>query len=89
MSTGPGEKSREPKKAPRLLKKQFGEVLVSLLVIGMSLSLWWIFSLIWRYGEYLAKEPSILILSLETAMLVVILAFGLYRRVALLRRLPA
>lgn len=45
-------------------------------IIGLSVSLLWHFSNIWRYGQYLIQEPNIVILSLETAGLLFILAFG-------------
>ena len=46
------------------------------LIIGLSAALLWHFSNIWRYGQYLVQEPNIAIRSLETAMLLFILAFG-------------
>jgi len=46
-------------------------------IIGLSASLLWHFSNIWRYGQHLIQEPNIVILSLETAGLLLILSFGL------------
>ena len=46
------------------------------LVIGLSASLLWHFSNIWRYGQHLVEEPNIAIRSLETGGLLFILAFG-------------
>ena len=45
-------------------------------IIGMSAALLWHFANIWRYGEYLVGEPNIVIRSLETAVLLAILVFG-------------
>ncbi len=47
-------------------------------IMGMSAAFLWHFSNIWRYGEHLVGEQSILIRSLETAGLLVILGFGYY-----------
>ncbi len=49
---------------------------VDLMLIGLSASLLWHFSNIWRYGQYLVGEPNILIRSVETVGLLFILAFG-------------
>jgi len=62
------------------------EVIGSSLVIGMSAALLWHFSNIWRYGQHLIQEPNIIILSLETAVLLLILAFGVFRLVVDFRR---
>lgn len=51
------------------------------LVVGMSLALLVCFVLIWRYDQYLIQEPNILIRSSETAMLLAILCFGVYKLV--------
>jgi len=51
-------------------------------LIGMSVALLWHFSNIWRYGQYLAQEPNIVILSLETAGLLVILALGISKYIS-------
>ena len=56
------------------------------LVIGMSVALLWHLSNIWRYGEYLAGEPNMLIRSLETVGLLVILVFGTAKFVTDLKR---
>lgn len=50
--------------------------------IGMSAALLWHFSNIWRYGQHLIQEPNIIILSLETAGLLVILVFGVSKFVS-------
>ena len=62
------------------------EVISDLLVMGMSAALLWHFSNIWRYGQHLIQEPNIIILSLETAMFLLILAFGVYKFVGDFRR---
>jgi len=62
------------------------EVIGDSLVIGMSAALLWHFSNIWRYGQHLIQEPNIIILSLETAMLLLIFAFGVYKLVGDFRR---
>jgi len=62
------------------------EVIGDSLVIGMSAALLWHFSNIWRYGQYLIQEPNIIIRSLETAMLLIIFAFGVYKFVGDFRR---
>ncbi len=46
------------------------------LIVGLSSALLWHFSNIWRYGQYLVKEPNIAILCIETAGLLIILGFG-------------
>lgn len=53
--------------------------LADALLIGMSVAWLWLFSNIWRDGEFLAAEPSILIRGLETAGFILILAFGISR----------
>jgi len=62
------------------------EVISDSLVMGMSAALLWHFSNIWRYGQHLIQEPNIIILSLETAMLLIIFAFGVYKFVGDFRR---
>jgi hypothetical protein len=54
-------------------------------IIGMSAALLWHFVNIWRYGQYLVGEPNITIRSLETALLLVILVFGVNSFVGSLR----
>ena len=54
-------------------------------VVGLSAALLWHFSNIWRYGQYLVGEPNIAIRSLETAGLLLILAFGISKFVSDLR----
>ena len=56
------------------------------LLVGLSLAFLWHFSNIWRYGQHLIQEPNIIILSLETAMLLIIFAFGVYKFVGDFRR---
>jgi hypothetical protein len=51
-------------------------------VIGLSAALLWHFSNIWRYGQHLVGEPNIAIRSLETAGLLLILAFGIGKYVS-------
>jgi len=55
-------------------------------IIGLSAALLWHFSNIWRYGQYLVGEPNIAIRSLETAGLLLILAFGVSKYISDLRR---
>ena len=55
-------------------------------IIGMSSALLWHFSNIWRYGQHLVGEPNIVIRSLETAVLLAILAFGVSKFVGRLIR---
>ena len=62
------------------------EVIGDSLVIGMSVALLWHFSNIWRYGQHLIQEPNIIILSLETVVVLLILAFGVSRLVVDFRR---
>jgi len=62
------------------------EVISNTLVVGMSAALLWHFPNIWRYGQHLIQEPNIIILSLETAVLLLILAFGVFRLVVDFRR---
>ena len=54
-------------------------------IIGLSASLLWHFSNIWRYGQHLIQEPNIAILSLETAGLLLILSFGISKCISDLR----
>ena len=53
------------------------DVLIYTVLIGMSSALLWHFSNIWRYGQHMIGEPNIVILSLETAGLLLILVFGI------------
>jgi len=55
-------------------------------IIGLSISLLWHFSNIWRYGQHSIQEPNIIILSLETAGLLVILIFGISKCISDLKR---
>jgi len=55
-------------------------------IIGLSAALLWHFSNIWRYGQYLVAEPNIAIRSLETAGLLLILAFGVSKYISDLRK---
>jgi hypothetical protein len=55
-------------------------------IIGMSSALLWHFLNIWRYGQHLVGEPNIVIRSLETAVLLAILAFGVSKFVGSLIR---
>jgi len=61
-------------------------VISNALVVGMSAALLWHFSNIWRYGQHLIQEPNVIILSLETVVLLLILAFGVFRLVVDFRR---
>lgn len=62
------------------------ELIADTLIIGMSAALLWHFSNIWRYDQYLVGEPNIVIRTLETAMLLIILAFGVSKFISDLRR---
>jgi len=55
-------------------------------IIGMSAVLLWHFSNIWRYGQHLIQEPNIVILSLETAVLLLILIVGISKYISDLRK---
>ena len=55
-------------------------------LIGMSGALLWHFSNIWRYGQYLIQEPSIVILVLETGGLLLIFIFGVSKFIAGIKR---
>jgi len=59
---------------------------VNIMLIGLSASLLWHFSNIWRYGNHLIVEPNIVILSVETAGLLFILAFGVTKCIIDLKR---
>ena len=54
-------------------------------VIGLSAALLWHFSNIWRYGQHLIQESNTIILTLETAGLLLILGFGVTKLVSDLR----
>jgi len=45
-------------------------------IIGLSSAFLWHFANIWFYGQNLIREPNLIILSLETAGLLLILVFG-------------
>jgi len=62
------------------------DLVLDAVVIGLSAALLWHFSNIWRYGQYLVGEPNIAIRSLETAGLLLILAFGVSKYISDLRR---
>jgi len=61
-------------------------LITHLAIIGMSSALLWHFSNIWRYGQHLVGEPNIVIRSLETAVLLAILVFGVSKFVGSLVR---
>ena len=60
-------------------------LILGLLTIGLSATLLWHLSNIWRYGQYLVVEPNIAVLSVETAVLVLILGFAVCTWVSDLR----
>jgi len=62
------------------------DLVLDAVVIGLSAAFLWHFSNIWRYGQHLIQEPNIVILSLETAGLLLILAFGVSKCISDLRR---
>jgi len=57
------------------------------LLIGMGASWLLLFSRIWQYGSYLVWEPDILILSLEMAGFLLIIAFGISRAITHIREM--
>ena len=61
------------------------DLVLDAVVVGLSAALLWHFSNIWRYGQHLIQEPNIVILSLETAGLLFILAFGVSKCISDLR----
>jgi hypothetical protein len=62
------------------------DVVSDVLIISLSCTLLWHFSNIWRYGQHLIQEPNIAILSLETAGILVIFAFGVSKYIGDLKR---
>jgi len=62
------------------------DIIADAVIIGLSSALLWHFSNIWRYGQYLIGESNITIRSLETAGLLLILAFGVSKYVVDLKR---
>jgi len=57
-------------------KVNIRNVIADGLVMALSAALLWHFSNIWRYGQYLAEEPNVIIRGLETAGLLGIFIFG-------------
>jgi len=55
--------------------------IIDALVIGLSAALLWHFSNIWRYGQHLIQEPNTIVLTLETAGLLLVLGFGVIKLV--------
>lgn len=55
-------------------------------IVGLSVGIIWHFSNIWRYGQHLIQEPNIVVLSLETAGLLLILIFGITKFISDLKR---
>jgi len=55
--------------------------IIDALVIGLSAALLWHFSNIWLYGQHLIQEPNTIVLTLETAGLLLILGFGVIKLV--------
>ena len=51
-------------------------------LIGLSAALLWHFSNIWHYGQHLIGESNIVILSVETAGVLLILAFGISKYIS-------
>ena len=56
------------------------------LIMALSAALLWHFSNIWRYGQYLAEEPDVIIRSLETAGLLGIFIFGATKYISDMKR---
>ena len=56
-----------------------GDLFANRLVVGLSCALLWHFSNIWRYGQYSIQEPNIAILFVETAFLLIVLGFGIWK----------
>lgn len=67
-------------------KTSIKDLFADRVIIGLSVALLWHFSNIWRYGEHLIQEPSIVILTVETAGLLLIFAFGVTKFISDLRR---
>ncbi|KKM68510.1 hypothetical protein LCGC14_1460140 [marine sediment metagenome] len=53
-------------------------ILAYLCLMGTSVALLWHFSNIWIYGSHYIGEPSRIVLSLETVLLVGIFGFGVF-----------
>ncbi len=62
------------------------DIIADGVIIGMSAALLWHFLNIWRYGQHLIQEPNIVILTLETAGLLLIFTFGVTKFISDLRR---
>jgi len=62
------------------------ELITDCIIISQSVFLLWHFSNIWRYGSYLVEEPNGIIRTLETVLIVFILAFGVSRFINNLRK---
>jgi len=62
------------------------DLIASGVIVGMSSALLWHFTNIWRYGQHLIQEPNTVVLSLETAGLLVILVFGVSKFISVLPR---
>ena len=61
-------------------------IAADIMLIGLSASFLWHFSNIWRYGNHSIEEPNIVILGVETAGLLFILAFSIAKSVNDLNR---
>jgi len=70
----------------RVEKMRLRDVIADGMIVGLSASLLWHFSNIWRGGQYLIGEPNVVIRSLETAGLLIILVFGISKYISDLRR---
>lgn len=62
------------------------EIIADIAIMAMSVAFLGHFFTIWRYGRVLIQEPNIIIRSLETALFLVILAFGIYKFVKDLKK---
>ncbi len=67
-------------------KPEFPNVILVALVIGMS-SMWlWVYSSFWTVGYVAAKPHNMIDLVCETIFFIMILGFGIFQYIRLLRR---
>ena len=71
---------------PRAKKMSIKDLLADGAIVGLSAALLWHFSNIWRLGQHLIQEPNLVILSLETAGLLVIFVFGVSKFISELKK---
>jgi len=61
------------------MKKPWGDVVGSSLIVGMGVAFLAHFTLIWVHGAFFIQESNTPILVLETVSMVAIVTFGLWR----------